>query len=159
MENISTVSSFIPPAQNKDVQEKTLPTNEAINTEMSSNKSLKDKYLQPDQVEISEASRKKLSDEEKDQEQSLNISNKLRTKDEVEATKGANESDIDKQIRELSMEILELTIKIEMLKAKEDQESVKETQALEVELAMKKGTLEATVARKLQMATDAANMP
>ncbi len=159
MENISTISSFTPPAQKKDVQEIVIDTNEVVNIEDSSNKSLKDKYLQPDQVEISEASRKKLSDEEKDQEQSSNISNKLTTKDEAEVTKGANDSDIDKEIRELSMEILELTIKIEMLKAKEDKESVKEAQTLEVELAMKKGILDATVARKLQMATDAANMP
>lgn len=159
MENISTISSFTPPAQKKDVQDKILDTNEVVNIDDSSNKSLKDKYLQPDQVEISEASRKKLSDEEKDQEPSSNISNKLTTKDDAEVTKGTNDSDIDKQIRELSMEILELTIKIEMLKAKEDKESVKEAQGLEVELAMKKGILEATVARKLQMATDAANMP
>jgi len=159
MENISTISSFTPPAQKKDVQEIIIDTNEVVNIEDSSNKSLKDKYLQPDQVEISEASRKKLSDEEKDQEQPSNISNKLTTKDEAEVTKGANDSDIDKDIRELSMEILELTIKIEMLKAKEDKESVKEAQTLEVELAMKKGILDATVARKLQMAADAANMP
>jgi len=159
MENISTISSFTPPAQKKDVQEIIIDTNEVVNIEDSSNKSLKDKYLQPDQVEISEASRKKLSDEEKDQEQPSNISNKLTTKDEAEVTKGANDSDIDKDIRELSMEILELTIKIEMLKAKEDKESIKEAQTLEVELAMKKGILDATVARKLQMAADAANMP
>jgi len=159
MENILTISSFTPPAQKKDVQDKILNTNEVVNIESSSNKSLKDKYLQPDQVEISEASRQKLSDEEKDQEHSFDISNNRITKDEAEVTKGANDSDIDKEIRELSMEILELTIKIEMLKAKEDKESIKEVQTLEVELAMKKGVLEATVARKLQMATDAANMP
>jgi len=159
MENILTISSFTPPAQKKDVQDKILNTNEVVNIESSSNKSLKDKYLQPDQVEISEASRQKLSEEEKDQEHSFDISNNRITKYEAEVTKGANDSDIDKEIRELSMEILELTIKIEMLKAKEDKESIKEVQTLEVELAMKKGVLEATVARKLQMATDAANMP
>jgi len=158
MENISTISSFTPPTQKNEVQDKTLVTNAVVNIENSSDNSLKDKYLQPDQVDISEASRKKLSDEEK--EKPLNLSNKLKAKDEVEAEtkKGDGNSDIDKKIRELSMEILELTIKIEMLKTKEDKESVKEAQALEVELAMKKGILEATVAMKLQMATDAANM-
>lgn len=80
------------------------------------------------------------------------------TKEEAEVISKTNESDIDKGIRELSLEILEITIKIEMLRAKEDKESVKERQALEVDLAIKKGTLEATINRKLQMATLTSNL-
>ncbi len=40
-----------------------------------------------------------------------------------------------------------------MLQDKEDKESVKERQSLEVDLAMKKGELEATLDRKLQQAS------
>jgi hypothetical protein len=158
MDTISSISSTVVLTHKEHISDKAIVASEVAKIESSANNSSKDKYLQPDQVEISEASRNKLSDEEK--EKPLNLSNKLKAKDEVEAEtkKGDGNSDIDKKIRELSMEILELTIKIEMLKAKEDKESVKEAQALEVELAMKKGILEATVAMKLQMATDAANM-
>ncbi len=64
----------------------------------------------------------------------------------------AIESDLDKRIRELSMEILDLSVKIQMLQDKVDKESVKERQKLEVDLAMKKGELEAAMDRKLQLA-------
>jgi hypothetical protein len=69
---------------------------------------------------------------------------------EEAAAEKSNESDLDKQIRELSMEILELSVKVQMLQDKEDKESVKERQSLEVDLAIKKGQLEAAMDRKLQ---------
>jgi len=50
------------------------------------------------------------------------------------------------------MQILELSVKIQMLQDKEDKESVQERQKLEVDLAMKKGELEAAMDRKLQLA-------
>jgi len=50
------------------------------------------------------------------------------------------------------MEILEMTIQIELLKAKEDSESIKERRSLEVELEIKKGVLEAAITRKLDIA-------
>ena len=59
---------------------------------------------------------------------------------------------MDEEIRELSMKILELTLKIEMLKAKEDKESVKERKSLETELAISKGRLEAKLKQKLDTA-------
>jgi len=74
------------------------------------------------------------------------------TAEEAAAAEKAKESDLDKKIRELSMEILELSVKIQMLQDKEDKESVKERQSLEVDLAIKKGELEATMDRKLQQA-------
>jgi hypothetical protein len=158
MESISTITSVISHKNTSSSQEKIIPVNEISIGEKQSNTSSNNKYLQPDKVEISEASLKKLSEsEEEDQKKSLNITDELKTKEDAEAISKTNESDIDEEIRELSLEILELTIKIEMLKAKEDKESVEERQALEVELAIKKGTLEATINRKLQMATLASN--
>jgi hypothetical protein len=158
MESISTITSVISHKNTSPSQEKIIPVNEISIGEKQSNTSSNNKYLQPDKVEISEASLKKLSEsEEEDQKKSLNITDELKTKEDAEAISKTNESDIDEEIRELSLEILELTIKIEMLKAKEDKESVEERQALEVELAIKKGTLEATINRKLQMATLASN--
>ena len=50
------------------------------------------------------------------------------------------------------MEILELSVKVQMLQDKEDKASVKERQSLEVDLAMKKGKLEALLEQKLQQA-------
>ena len=159
MDSISTPTSVIPHTNTVVSQEKVIPVNEASIGEKQSNISSNNKYLQPDKVEISEASLKKLSEsEEEDQKKSLSTIDKVKTKEDAEAISKTNESDIDEEIRELSLEILELTIKIEMLKAKEDKKSVEERQALEVELAVKKGTLEATINRKLQMATLASNL-
>jgi len=159
MESISTLTSVIPHTSAGSSQEKVVSVNDVLPEEKQSNMSSNNKYLQPDKVEISEASLKKLSEsEEEDQKTSLNTLDKVKTSEEAEAISQTNESDIDEEIQKLSLEILELTIKIEMLKAKEDKESVKERQALEVELAVKKGTLEATISRKLQMATLASNL-
>jgi hypothetical protein len=153
MESMSTINSVISNVHNKAPRETPVPTTEIVPQETQSN-TLYNKYLQPDQVEISEASRKKLSEsEEKDPQELADTSDKVMTKEEVDATSKTNESDIDKQIRELSMEILDISIQIQMLEGKENKESVEERQALEVELAMKKGLLEATIGRKLQMAT------
>lgn len=153
MESMSTINSVISNAHNKTPLETPVPTTEIVPQETQSN-TLYNKYLQPDQVEISEASRKKLSEsEEKDPQKLADTSDKVVNKEEVNATSKTNESDIDKQIRELSMEILDISIQIQMLEGKENKESVEERQALEVELAMKKGLLEATIGRKLQMAT------
>jgi hypothetical protein len=153
MESMSTINSVISNVHNKAPRETPVPTTEIVPQETQSN-TLYNKYLQPDQVEISEASRKKSSEsEEKDPQELADTSDKVMTKEEVDATSKTNESDIDKQIRELSMEILDISIQIQMLEGKENKESVEERQALEVELAMKKGLLEATIGRKLQMAT------
>jgi len=75
------------------------------------------------------------------------------TAEEAAAADEANENDLDKRIRELSMEILELSVQIQMLQDKEDKESVKERQKLEVDLTIKKGELEAAMDRKLQLAS------
>ena len=152
MESISTINNVIPSIDKKYSLEKASMPIDVEPQENPTNTLLSSKYLQPDQVNISETSRKKLSEsEEEDQKTSTDISDKVMTKEEVIATSKAN--DIDKEIRELSMEILDITIQIEMLKGKENKESIKERQALEVELAIKKGVLDATIGRKLQMAT------
>lgn len=159
MESISTLTNAIPQTNKGYSQEKATPSVDVSLEEKQSNTLLNNKYLQPDEVEISEASLKKLSESEEDQKDLENTIDKAMSKEEAAAAiNKPNESDIDKEIRELSLEILELSIKIEMLKAKEDKESVKEIQALEVDLAIKKGTLEATISRKLQMATLASNL-
>lgn len=152
MESISATNNAISSINKNTSQEMNLPADRVASAENQLSTPSKDKYLQPDQVDISEASRKKLSESEETQKKSFSISNKTTAKEEVSTKGNADESDIDKEIRELSLEILELTIQIEMLKSKEDKKSVQERQALETELAIKKGTLDATIARKLQMA-------
>jgi len=116
----------------------------------------KSKQLQPDQLALSEESKAKSTEAEKKDEDKKNIdANSLRntmTAEEAAAAEKAQESDLDKEIRELSMEILELSVKIQMLQDKEDTESVKERRSLEVDLAIKKGQLEAAMDRKLQLA-------
>ncbi|KGJ91735.1 hypothetical protein [Colwellia psychrerythraea] len=116
---------------------------------------VKSKQLQPDKVEISTEA-KNISAEERDTEDKKSIDasslSGIMSLEEAAAAEKANESDLDKRIRELSMEILEISVKIQLLQDKEDKESVKERQKLEVDLAMKKGELEATMDRKLQEA-------
>jgi hypothetical protein len=136
------------PNHQKDVKEN-VPAHENVSDTV-----LKQKFLPSDQVEISEASRKKLSEsEEKDQEQVKDTDQQVMKKEAVAEGNQTSESDIDKEISKLSIEILELTVQIEMLKTKEDGESTKERQSLETDLAVKKGVLEATIDKKLQMAT------
>jgi len=117
-----------------------------------------DKKLQPDQLAISEEAKVKsaqASSEEKDQnKKSIDASSlsAVMTPEEAAAADKTNESELDKRIRELSMQIIDLSVKIQMLQDKEDKASVKERQKLEVDLAMKKGELEAAMDRKLQLA-------
>ena len=120
----------------------------------------KSKQLQPDQLALSEEARTKSAEaeantEEKDVGKTSIDASSLRgamSPAEAAAAEKAKESDIDKQIRELSMEILELSVKVQMLQDKEDKASIKERQSLEVDLAMKKGKLEALLEQKLQQA-------
>jgi hypothetical protein len=116
----------------------------------------KGKQLQPDQLALSEEAKAKSTEAEKSDEDKKNIDasslGNVMTADEAAAAEKAQESELDKEIRELSMEILELSVKIQMLQDKEDKESVKERQSLEVDLAIKKGQLEAAMDRKLQQA-------
>ena len=117
----------------------------------------KNKQLQADEVVLSaEAKAKSAEAEEKADKDKTTIDGSslsgVMSPEEVAAAEKAGENDLDKQIRELSMEILELSVKIQMLQDKEDKESVKERQKLEVDLAMKKGQLEAAMDRKLQSA-------
>ena len=116
----------------------------------------KSKQLQPDQLALSEEAKAKSTETEKkdDGKKSIDGSslNNVMTAEEAAAAEKAQESDLDKEIRELSIEILELSVKIQLLQDKEDKESVKERQSLEVDLAIKKGQLEAAMDRKLQQA-------
>lgn len=115
--------------------------------------STKNKNLQPEQLALSEEAKTKSTEVEGKlaDKKSIDASslNGVMSAEEAAAEK-SNESDLDKQIRELSMEILELSVKVQMLQDKEDKESVKERQSLEVDLAIKKGQLEAAMDRKLQ---------
>ncbi|HBY88519.1 MAG TPA: hypothetical protein DEO86_21925, partial [Colwellia sp.] len=120
----------------------------------------KSKQLQPDQLALSEEARTKSAEaeantEEKDVGKTSIDASSLRgamSPAEAAAAEKAKESDLDTQIRELSMEILELSVKVQMLQDKEDKASIKERQSLEVDLAMKKGKLEALLEQKLQQA-------
>ena len=120
----------------------------------------KSKQLQPDQLVLSEEARAKsaeaeASTKEKDEEKKSIDASSLSgamSPAEAAAAEKAKESDLETQIRELSMEILELSVKVQMLQDREDKASVKERQSLEVDLAMKKGKLEALLEQKLQQA-------
>jgi hypothetical protein len=74
----------------------------------------------------------------------------LSTAEVEETTDTSSESDLDKKIRELSMKILALTVKIQMLQEKENTESVKERRRLEVDLAIAKGQLDGAIKLKLK---------
>ena len=119
--------------------------------------SAKNKQLQPDQLALSEEAKAKSAEAEEKHEDKTSIDGSslsgVMSPEEAAAAEKASESDLDKQIRELSMEILELSVKIQMLQDKEAKESIKERQSLEVDLAMKKGQLEAAMDRKLQQAS------
>ena len=120
----------------------------------------KSKYLQPDKLALSEEAKAKSAEaEDKDKDKSSidasSLSNAM-TPEEAAAAEKSNESDIDKKIRELSMEILEISVQIQMLQDKEDKESVKERRSLEVDLSIKKGMLEAAMDQKLQQAATGA---
>jgi hypothetical protein len=151
MESMSIIHSTASPAHNNVSPKEAVPAKAVVHQEKQSNMP-HNNYLQPDQVEISEASRKKLSEEEKGPQELAGTANSVMTKEEVNGTSKANQSDIDQEISKLSIDILDISIQIQMLEGKENKESVEERQALEVELAMKKGLLEATISRKLQMA-------
>ncbi|NQY47802.1 MAG: hypothetical protein HRT50_01640 [Colwellia sp.] len=115
----------------------------------------KSKQLQPDKVALSEEAKAKSAEaEETEHKNNIDASslNGVKSTAEVAAENKSSESELDKEIRELSIEILELSVKIQMLQDKEDKESVKELQKLEVDLAIKKGQLEAAIDRKLQLA-------
>lgn len=151
MESISTSTPYLSqtvmpsaPAANSTTfnsQEATPPTEQS-------------KQLQPDKIALSEEAKAKSAEENKQEKTAIdaNSLNAVMSQEEADAAEKSNESDIDKRIRELSMEILELSVKIQMLQDKEDKESVKERQKLEIDLAIKKGELEATMERKLQLA-------
>ena len=115
------------------------------------------KQLQTDKIVLSaEAKAKSAEAEENEGEDKKSIDasslNGVKSTAEVEAENKASESDLDKEIRELSMKMLELSVKIQLLQDKEDKESVKERRALEVDLAITKGQLEAAMDRKLKLA-------
>ncbi|NQY88800.1 MAG: hypothetical protein HRT51_13840 [Colwellia sp.] len=120
----------------------------------------KSKQLQPDQLALSEEAKTKSAEaeagtKEKDEDKtSIDASrlNGVKTAEEAAASDKTNESDLDREIRELGMEVLELTVKIQLLQDKEDKESVKERRALEVDLAITKGQLDAAIKRKLKQA-------
>lgn len=153
MESITSQSTLL--LQNTSTTVTSSPITASPETLATTSKN--NKQLQPDEVVLSaEAKAKSAQAEEKEAEDKKNIDasnlNGVMSPEEAAAAEKANESDLDKRIRELSMEILELSVKIQMLQDKEDKESVKERRNLEVDLTMKKGELEAAMDRKLQMA-------
>ena len=154
MKNSTEVTSsnlYTQKAQTKPVTESSLST-----VKEASESSTEPGVLQPDQVKISpEGQEKSLQDKnlEKESTTDKTAANEKATKAQKgEESENSAEDELDKKIRELSLEILEITIQIEMLKSKEDVESMKEKRALEMDLAMKKGILEATIKQKLELA-------
>jgi len=154
--NLSTALHFTNTEAQRSIQKIAQPVIEVTRQDIATNQS-SDKKLQPDQLALSEEAKAKsaqATSEEDQDKKSIDASSlsETMTPEEVAEAEKANESELDKRIRELSMEILDLSVQIQMLQDKEDKESVKERQNLEVDLAMKKGELEAAMDRKLQMA-------
>lgn len=154
MESITIQSTYASPNSAITVTPASVVTKTTDNSAPSSNKS---KELQPDQLALSkEAKAKSATAEEQDTEEKKNIDasslNDIMSPEESAAAEKSDVRELDKRIRELSIEILEISVKIQMLQNKEDKESVKVRQELEVDLAIKKGELEAAMDRKLQMA-------
>jgi hypothetical protein len=167
MDNINTsvlTTHFSGTDTSRSAQTATVPVTSTpiVNTSQqpAATSSDKSKQLQPDQLALSEEARTKSAEaeantEEKDVGKTSIDASSLRgamSPAEAAAAEKAKESDLDTQIRELSMEILELSVKVQMLQDKEDKASIKERQSLEVDLAMKKGKLEALLEQKLQQA-------
>ena len=137
---------------NQAVQEKSATTATAgvDKQQDTATNALQTKYLQPDKVVISLASQQKMSAEEKESEEK---SISLVTEDELienqQQTKNGK-GDLEKEIRELSLEIMQLTLQVELLKSRADEESLKQSKSLEVELALKKGMLNAKLEQQLE---------
>jgi len=118
--------------------------------------SIKNKHLQPDIVVLS-AEAKALSAEaegktevEGEADKKIDASSIKDVMSPESAAENTGESDLDKEIRELGMKVLELSVNIQLLQDDEDNESVKERRALEVDLAITKGLLEEAIKRKLK---------
>ncbi len=152
MESITTTS----PHLSQTVIPSTPAANAAkFNTQEEPSSSTQSKRLQPDQVVISAEATEKSAEHQKQEKTAIDASSlsKNMTAEEAASSENSEQSELDKRMQELSIEILELSVKIQMLQDKEDKESVKERQKLEVDLASKKGELEAAMDRKLQLAT------
>lgn len=112
--------------------------------------------LQPDNVVISKESQEKKASETKAIEDSESNQSKetpkLTPDQQAKLERDQEENDLDKIIQELSVKVMELSLQIEQLKSKEDTESVKERKALEIELALTKGRLEAKLKERLDTA-------
>jgi len=154
--NLSTALHFTNVETQRSIQKIAQAVIEVAPKDTATNQS-SDKKLQADQLALSEEAKAKSAeassegDQDKKSIDASSLSGAM-TPEEAAAAKKSDESELDKRIRELSMQILDLSVQIQMLQDKEDKESVKERQKLEVDLAMKKGELEAAMDRKLQLA-------
>ncbi len=156
---MTTATQFYPNESQRRAQMTSTPeiSETAIDSSSQDSETIQkiNKQLQPDEVVLS-AEAKSAAAEEKEAENKKNIDasslNGVMSPEEAAAAKKSGESDLDKEIRELAMKVLELSVKIQLLQDKEDKESVKERRALEVDLAITKGQLDAAIKRKLEQA-------
>jgi hypothetical protein len=130
MNSISTLTSISPSTSKPQTAEVQAATKSKKTQENTTEKSAKNQYLQTDKVEISEASQKKLfeskenNSNEKDSDELTGSPKDTIAGESADAANKTNGSDIDKEIRELSLKLMELSIEIERLKDKEYSESV-----------------------------------
>jgi len=121
-------------------------------------------------VNISKQSQEKLLNERKDQElaaekiQSDDVKEKkdttpteLEKEEQVNAKEDAGKNELDEAIAELEMKILELSVEIELLKAKGSKESLKEAEKMEVDLSILRSMLDAKLKLKLDMSKTTTN--
>jgi hypothetical protein len=112
--------------------------------------------VESEEKRLAEAKEKqKASEKEQAVEGDESEAAEVKTTDKAEETEEAGESELDQAISELEMKILEVSVEIELLKVKGDDDSLKEAEKLEVDLAMLRGKLEAKLKMKLDMAKNA----
>jgi hypothetical protein len=104
-------------------------------------------------VEVKE--KQKNSEKEQVVEGDESDTTEVKDTDKTDETEEGGESELDQVIAELEMKILEVSVEIELLKVKGDEESLKESEKLEIDLAMLRGKLEAKLKMKLDMAKNA----
>jgi len=131
---------------------KTELTNANAVTKTAGTNAYKVKQLQPDVLVLSEEAQHKAAETKAAEQIKGEDFMALGSADEPEADVNEQEKALEEAISKLSIEIMEISIELALLKTKDDEQSLKESQALENELAFKKAMLEAKVSQQLELA-------
>lgn len=134
--SINTIQNQPTISSKKSASSEGLPTKSA--SEMSVTQDIKS-YA--DTITLSEEALKMEKDERTDAEAKLEVNDKSKETESIETTPAEQQQSLKEAIAKLALEIMELSFKVEQLKTKDDIDSLKESRALETELALKKAEL------------------